>query len=35
MSTKAIISKDIDEFKSKGLITKSIHDDLINYINKF
>jgi hypothetical protein len=34
MSIKAIIFKDLDEFKSKGLITKNIYDDLINYINK-
>jgi len=34
MSNKAIILKDLDELKSKGLITKIIYDDLINYINK-
>jgi hypothetical protein len=34
MSIKAIIIKDLDELKSKGLITKIIYDDLINYINK-
>ena len=34
MSVKAIILKDLEEFKSKGLITKNIYDDLINYINK-
>lgn len=33
MSIKAIVLKDLDELKSKGLITKNIYDDLIHYLN--